>query len=219
MVRIMNGNGHFACCGSYISPLMVLTSANCIEPYRHNLAGASVEGVAMLDDEDNFAFIETVYTPDQFKETYNFMDLAVVTLRRPIRGKLTEFIKLCEQEPAIDVDMTAIGWGYSSFAIQDPSLNPRKFDVSVQSMEECQTKFTKFNGVKVSDTVFCVTHNKDRRQCVYDPGCPLIYHNELCGIVSVDSSCMDTKIPGVYTNINKMIEFIQFVENVMSHVN
>ncbi|KAH8359257.1 hypothetical protein KR093_005339, partial [Drosophila rubida] len=212
LIRIVNGNGHFACCGSYISPLMVLTSANCIEPYRHSLAGASAEGIAMLDNEDNFAFIETVYTPEEFKETKNFMDVAVVRLRRPIKGKLTEFIKLCDDNITAPMDMLSIGWGYSSFSIQDPSINPRNFSVPVLNIDECKQKFSKNRRVTISDSVFCVTHPNDRRQCIYDPGCPLVYNNQLCGIVSVDSTCVDPSKPGIYTNINSVQEFIKKIE-------
>ncbi|XP_062123333.1 seminase-like [Drosophila sulfurigaster albostrigata] len=212
LVRIVNGNGHFACCGAYIAPLLVVTSANCIEPYRNNLADASAEGIAMLDGEDNFSFIETVYIPDQFKVTKNLMDIAVIRLRRPIKGKLTEFIKLCEQDINDSMMMTSFGWGYSSFSIQAPSLDPRNSTVPVQDINMCKQKFSKYRRVTISKSVFCVTHPTDRRQCLYDPGCPLVWNNQLCGIVSIDSTCVDPSKPGVYTNINQVKEFIEKID-------
>ncbi|XP_034486107.1 seminase [Drosophila innubila] len=209
LLRIVNGNGHFACCGAYVAPLVVITSGNCMEPYRNNLNGAEVEAIAMLKDEENYASIETVYTPETFKENHNLMDIAVVKLRAPIKGKMTEFIKLCDTDINDKMTMTSFGWGYSSFSLQDPSNIPRNFTVPVQNIRDCKKEWLKYGQDKISDTVFCVSHpTQDRRQCVYDPGCPLIWNNELCGIVSIDSSCVDPSKPGIYTNINHVKEFI-----------
>lgn len=218
MLRIVNGNGHFACCGAYVAPLIVITSGNCIQPYRNHLNGAEVEAIAMLKDENNIASIETVYTPKVFKAHKNLMDIAVVKLRTPIRGRLTEFIKLCETNITDQMNMTSFGWGYSSFSLQVPSTNPKSFTVPVQNIKECKQKWSKYGQDKISDTVFCVTHpTKDRRKCVYDPGCPLIWNNQLCGIASIDSSCVDPSKPGIYTNINHVKEYISRVSaNVKS---
>ncbi|KAH8312310.1 hypothetical protein KR044_010164 [Drosophila immigrans] len=213
MIRIVNSHGHFACGGAYIAPLMVITSGNCIEPFRNALVDVSAEGIAMMDNEDNFAFVETIYTPEQFKEHKNYMDIAVVRLRRPISGRKTEFIKLCDTEITPNMTLTALGWGYNSFAIQNPSIDPRNFTVVVQDVDECKKKFEKLRRVTISDTVFCVSHPTDRKKCVYDDGCPLIYKNQLCGIVSIDSTCIDPSRPGVYTNINKVKSFIKKIED------
>jgi len=52
----------------------------------------------------------------------------------------------------------------------------------------------------------------DPRKCLYDGGSPLTYGNELCGVVSFGPICSNTKQPGIYTDINKMVDYIEKIE-------
>ncbi|XP_034486106.1 seminase-like [Drosophila innubila] len=199
LIRITNADGGFACCGAYFSPLLVITSANCMEPFRWNLAGATADGTALTDAEiDNYAQIDIVYVPDEFVPGNTNMDIALLKLRKPIRGRLTEFIKLCNTLPESGIFYNTYAWGYSSFVVQPPSSNPRTSIVPFQNREECEKKF---KPGFLSNTVLCVTQPKDRHECLYDGGSPLTYKNELCGIASIGSTCQNTSTPGIYTSI------------------
>ncbi|XP_017846175.1 seminase [Drosophila busckii] len=207
LLRIMNSDGTFACGASYYAPMLVLTSANCIRPYRNSLDGVSVEGTAIYGEErDNYALIDTIYMPESFKPRQTDMDIAVVRLMRPIKGRLTEFIKLCETYPLTGMRMTAFAWGYDSFDVQPPSHLTKKGDVLVENFAECRRKFK--GMLDLTLTSICVTEPKDPRLCLYDGGSPLIYKDELCGIVSYGSGCSNTSIPGVYTNIMEVKKYI-----------
>ncbi|KAM8705468.1 hypothetical protein ACLKA7_009856 [Drosophila subpalustris] len=210
LIRITNGDGGFACCGAYFAPLLVITSANCMEPFRWNLAGATADGTALTAEEiDNYAQIEIVFVPDEFVAGQTNMDIALLKLQKPIKGKMTEFIKLCTNPPDIGIFYNAYAWGYSSYVVQQPSENPRTSVVPFQTMEECEKKFKE--GF-LSPTVFCVTHPKDRRDCLYDGGSPLTYKNELCGVASIGSSCQNTSTPGVFTSILQVKKYILKIE-------
>ncbi|KAH8359255.1 hypothetical protein KR093_005341, partial [Drosophila rubida] len=207
MIRITNVDGGFACCGAYYTHHLVISSANCMTPYRWTPSSITADGTAFTKDEtDNFSEIEFVYFPDQFVAGKTNMDIALLRLRKPIRGKLTEFIKLCNTPPDTGIFYNTFAWGYNSIVVQRPSMNPRTAIVPFQKLDECQKMFAK--GF-LSDTVICVTQPKDRRDCLNDGGSPLVYKEELCGIASIGSTCQNTTMPGIFTDIIKVKPFIE----------
>ncbi|KAH8278646.1 hypothetical protein KR018_006510, partial [Drosophila ironensis] len=212
LLRIVNADSSSICGASYFSPLLVIASGNCIHPYRYSLEGTSVEPTAtMVTDENVFGLIDIVYTPSDFRYLKQNMDVAVIRLKKPIKGKLTEFIKLCTKPINVGMTMTAYAWGFDSINVASLSAEPRNGSVTVESSKKCATKFGK--DFRLPETSFCVTHPKEPSQCRYDGGCPLTYNNELCGIVSHGPLCADTSQPGIYTNVNKVAAFILEVED------
>ncbi|KAH8278650.1 hypothetical protein KR018_006513, partial [Drosophila ironensis] len=207
LLRITDSNGHFACGGAYYAPMLVITSANCMYPYRNSLQGASVEGTAYTKcDHELYSEIDTIIFPDKFKYGKRYMDVAVVRIKSPIRGRLTEFIKLCSVNLQPLMKTTVFGWGHDSMEVQKPSLHPRNASLSVMGTRVCRLTF----GTKLllSSTSMCVKQPANPKDCLYDGGCPMIYKNELCGVVSVGSQCQNTSFPGIYTNIKKVAKFI-----------
>lgn len=214
LLQISNPDGGFACCGAYYSPFLVLSSASCMEPYRWYVDGTTVEGTAYAEDEvDNYSEVDVVYIPDQYRSTISYMDIAVIKIRRPIPGRLIEFIKLCSVEPLPDMEYRVFAWGYDSFAIQDPSVNPKTDIVPLMDKEECIMMLPEDI---ISDTIMCVKEPEDRKKCLYDGGSPLVYENELCGIASYGSSCQNTTVPGIFTDINLVKSYISSVEDEMA---
>nr|XP_016935554.2 seminase [Drosophila suzukii] len=211
LLRILNSNGNFACGGAYYAPLLVITSANCIYPYRNSIEGATVEGTAYSKcDKENIAEIDTIQFPERFIYHKLYMDVALIRLKEPIKGRLTEFIRLCSVKVQPGMKMVVFGWGYDSFIVQKPSSDPRNSSVTVISVKECRRKFR--TGLKLSSTSLCVKQPPNQRQCLYDGGSPMIYNRELCGVVSFGSNCQDNSKPGMYTNIRRVSRFIRETE-------
>ncbi|XP_016950911.1 seminase [Drosophila biarmipes] len=211
LLRIVNSNGHFACGGAYYAPLLVITSANCIYPYRNSIEGVTVEGTAYSKcDKENVAEIDTIQFPERFIYHKLYMDVALIRLKDPIKGRLTEFIRLCTVKVQPGMKMVVFGWGHDSPVVQKPSSDPRNSSVSVISVKECRRKFKKV--LRLSSTSVCVRQPKNPRQCLYDGGSPMIYNRELCGVVSWGSNCQDTSKPGMYTNIRRVKRFIKETE-------
>ncbi|XP_016988937.2 seminase [Drosophila rhopaloa] len=211
LLRILNSDGNFACGGAYYAPLLVITSANCIYPYRNSLEGATVEGTAFSKcDDENVAEIDTIQFPERFIYRKLYMDVAVVRLKEPIKGRLTEFIRLCTVKVQPRMRMVVFGWGYDSLEVQKPSSDPRNSSVSVISLKECRKSFGK--SLRLSSTSVCVRQPKNPRQCLYDGGGPMIYKRELCGVVSIGSQCQNTSYPGMFTNIKRVARFIRETE-------
>lgn len=210
LLRILNGDGNFACGAAYYAPLLVITSANCIYPYRNSLEGATVEGTAFSEcDRENYADIDTIQFPEKFIYQKLYMDVAVVRLRDPVRGRLTEFIRLCSVKVQPKMQMVVFGWGFDNTEVEIPSSDPRNVTVTIISIKECRQKF---KSPKIASTSICARQPKNPKQCLYDGGSPLIYGRELCGVVSFGSHCIDTSRPGMYTNIRRVKRFITETE-------
>ncbi|KAH8268122.1 hypothetical protein KR026_000141, partial [Drosophila bipectinata] len=211
LMRIVNSDASTICGAAYYAPILLIASANCIEPHRYSLEGASVEPTAMQENDQNiFGVIDTVYTPEDFRYLNQYMDVAVIRLRNPIKGKLTEFIQLCNVPIKTGMEMTAYAWGFDSINIVPLSSDPRNGTVTVEDPKSCDKKYG--GRFRLSNTSFCVTHPKNPADCRYDSGSPLTYGNRLCGIVSYGPLCSDTTQPGVYTDINKVQAFILDIE-------
>ncbi|KAH8406744.1 hypothetical protein KR222_008815, partial [Zaprionus bogoriensis] len=201
--------GNFMCGGAYISPIVAISSANCMQPHLFAIGSLEIEAGFLIDDEDFVSTVDTFYTHPGFIDGKNFMDVAVLRLRKPLKGKQVEFIKLCDSEVTAGMHMTSLGWGYGSFTIMQVSTNPITREAQTIDFKTCQERWKRGKRIQLSKTVFCVQYPiNDRKKCLYDPGCPLLYKNTLCGIVSEDSSCLHPKFPAIYTNIYEAKNFI-----------
>ncbi|XP_017844689.1 seminase-like [Drosophila busckii] len=214
VVRITEFSGPFACCGSYVSPLIVLSSANCLHEHRPVLSGGAVESVTLYGNEkNNFAFIEFIYLPHNFVKNSNYMDIGVVQLMKPVPGKRVEFIKLCSSSLNAPMPMRSYAWGYDSQRIAPISMDIRNGTVHLLEHSNCVDQYKQYINIRISSTAMCVQQPKNRLDCLYDAGCPLVDSNELCGIVSLGPSCEDTSNPGIYTKIADVRLFIDEVES------
>lgn len=211
LIRIVKANGYFVCGGAYVAPLLVVTSGNCIYPHRDSISNFLAETEKMLNNEDTFSEIDNYYLPPEFQYGKNHMDIAVLRLRIPIKGKRTEFIKLCATSIEPNMKLKSYGWGNESMPTSKEFSAALIKPVQTITIEKCNHRWQEKNVV-LSKSIFCVHFNKKyRTECPYDPGCPLIYKNQLCGIVS-GGTCLHPKLPAIYTNINKVKNFILITE-------
>ncbi|KAH8363428.1 hypothetical protein KR084_010066, partial [Drosophila pseudotakahashii] len=197
------------CGASYYAPYLMIASANCIHPYRYDLEGTSVEPTFSADEI--YVLIENVYTPPRFLFSKPYMDIAVIYLQDYVKGKTTEFIKLCNTTIVPGMHMTSYGWGFDSIEDGPQTTDVKNGSVRVEDSKSCLRKYSD-TPIRFSSTNFCVTHPRDKRKCRYDGGSPLTHGRELCGVVSTGPRCSYTDQPGIYTNINKVTDFILDIE-------
>ncbi|XP_064554831.1 seminase-like [Drosophila montana] len=214
LVRVRSGGTDtLSCCGSYYSPLLVISSANCINPFRYQLDEANVVSTANAEDEDyNFSRVDTVYFPDDFTALKTNVDISVVRLNSPLKGSMTEFIKLAPVMPSLDDTYLTFGWGFDSLEVQPPSDEPRKTELTFTPLDTCKTKIqTGF----VSDTVVCAKMPEDSFECIYDGGSPVVWKNQLVAVASVGFTCRNTSLPGIYTSVIKLTPYIKNIRKAV----
>lgn len=213
LIRIVTNEGHFACGGAYIAPLIVVTSASCIQPLRNNLNGLIAETGRNQDNEDNFAYIKSMHIPPEYKPALSHMDVAVLGLETPIKGKTTEFIKLCTTQITGRMKLTSYGWGYANTQEKLKSKEPLRTSAPLIDVKTCQREWSTNARTVQTQTTLCVQYEKlGPNQCLYDPGSPLIYKDQFCGIASQSISCLDPALPAIYTDVNKVRDFILLIE-------
>ncbi|XP_064554832.1 trypsin iota-like [Drosophila montana] len=212
LVRVRSGGADtLSCGGSYYGPILVISSANCIHPFRYQLDDASVVTTANAEDEDySFALVDTVYSPEEFVEYRTNMDIALVRLDTPLKGTMTEFIRLTNTWATSATVFSTFGWGFDSLDVQPATDEPRMVENSMfVGLATCKKRF---QAGFVADTIMCATLPRDMFDCIYDGGSPLVAQNELFGIASVGSTCRNTSNPGIYTNLMLLKPFINKIE-------
>ncbi|EDW33976.1 GL22003 [Drosophila persimilis] len=203
LVHIMNGQ-RFICGASYYSALYVLTSANCMYRYRKSLNTISVEYVnPRMDQENKIAHIESVSVPKNYQYPDNYMDIAVVKLRRNLTGS-PDTVRLCSQPLRRYPKFTAVACGvdpggsFDRTATDDVAIMPKRF---------CQPLYNK-DKLRISETIACVREWNNYRYRMYEFGCPVTAgNNELCGIVAWGPQ-FESEHPGLFTDIYQVKGFI-----------
>ncbi|CAK1579267.1 unnamed protein product [Parnassius mnemosyne] len=108
---------------------------------------------------------------------------------------------------------TVAGWGAKA-ETGNWSCTLLEAQVPVLTNEECQN--TSYNESKIRDVMMCAgypaTAHKDA--CTGDSGGPLVAENEehayeLIGIVSWGYGCARKGFPGVYTRVNRYMDWIR----------
>ncbi|XP_052835759.1 seminase-like [Drosophila gunungcola] len=210
LFRVQHSRQSVICGASYYSPLLMIVSANCIHPYRYDLEGTSVEPT--FTEENIYGLIDTVYTPHEFKPQKLFMDIALIRLQNPMKGRTTEFIKLCSTSFRSGMWVTVYAWGFDSMHVGAQNTSTKSGLVPVEDIKVCRKRLAN-TDTRLSSSSICVTNPKNSKKCLYDGGAPLTYGTELCGVVSHGPLCSNAGHPGVFTNINKVKSFIQNIED------
>lgn len=118
----------------------------------------------------------------------------------------------------VNAAVTVSGWGVTvleSWPFYRPFRRPflLKADLFVIPLGKCKREYENY-GRNVTDRMLCATqHGRERDACQGDYGYPLVLKGTktIVGIVSWGNGC-DSRAPGVYTDIYKLRDFIQRVE-------
>lgn len=204
------------CGGTLVSDRHVLSAAHCttrikIQDLWIRLGEYSFESVWETRAK-SFRASEIRIHSDFNTATYE-NDIALIKLLRPTT--FSSYVwPICLPSANDDLfdgrNAVVIGYGSSSFG---GPASPVLMEVTVPVIRNslCQTKYVH----RISDTVLCAgAPNAD--SCQGDSGGPLMIQLQnqrwiVIGIVSWGIRCGDPKHPGIYTRVNKYVEWI--VEN------
>lgn len=198
-------NGQFICGGSLIQTQFVVTAAHCVK----NVAPAQltiVGGVTQLSEVGLRRNVIKIILPKEYTaRTYN-KDVAVLKLNKPLDDSAVSTIGLCQTNWKAGDLVNVYGWGQISEKSLKDSNNLRTVSVPLISHKKCVSLYK--NKATVTNTMFCAgdLHSKDA--CSGDSGGPVVYNNQLCGIVSWGIGCAQSHYPGVYTNVKMVQSFI-----------
>ncbi|KAH8322082.1 hypothetical protein KR059_002678 [Drosophila kikkawai] len=209
----MRYDGSFACGGTLVQDLIVLTAAHCFEQRRIKEKWLISGGVSMLNEIGVSRRIRKIIIPKAFSMDTMEMDVAVVLMDRPMVGNGIGKLSLCDKPLEVGRSLTVAGFGMVKSGGTNPGQYLRQTTVPIDSKEYCRKAYRKI--IAITNSMLCASEKGKRDACTYDSGGPLVYKNQVCGIVSFGIGCASSRYPGVYTDVTYAKSFITKIINML----
>lgn len=213
MIAICRSNFVHKCGGTLLNQDWILTAAHCLIQDEPLIV---IAGISHKNSYSNTTVrpVSATFAHPNFTYKYLRNDIALIKVAFPIEeSDYISYIKLPNSFVGRKIedfcsDAVAMGWGFTIPGQQSISKDLHCVLLPVIPPVVCHRlyEYASFNISKVD--VICTYSPLGRDACTGDSGGPLLCKGTQLGIISWGIGCALPNYPGVYTRVDRYLEFI-----------
>ncbi|XP_016979449.1 trypsin theta [Drosophila rhopaloa] len=206
-VSLQTKKGSHFCGGSLIDAETVVTAAHCLVGQKAAKVFVRLGSTLYNEGGRVVAVRDLAYNEDYSSKTMEY-DVGILKLAEKVEEtEDIRYVSLAEETPPTGTAAVVTGWGSKCyFWCMSLPKTLQEVYVYIVDWKTCKSDDYKYGEI-IYDSMVCA-YEKKKDACQGDSGGPLVVGNTLVGIVSWGYACAAELLPGVYTDVPSVRDWV-----------